>query len=371
MCDKYPIIPDEKATCWFNVIITACCYSQELRKIVEKSSITWDTNNSFYKYMKTILKYAHSKNEKIQELFIKQKIEFVLFKYLNLFDKDLKKTMQLIFKYWLNNPNYLVGVANYITRFIRNLNINCLDIKIIEGKYLIDFNKNINLKVQLKKVNVKDEKYAFKNLVFKIKKKIEKPNLLKVPDVIIIEPDDNNHDKSFLKYAIKDFDIYIKNDFVEYKGHIYKLDACILRNYNNSYNIGHVVLGLKCNDKKYIYNSGNINKNYCKLYKFDWDINEDKKFSFDYNKCKINYKINEEKEQCFSFNKGIRILIYVRIDNDYLSISNKKEMIKDFYDINNISKLNLQKILKNLNEPYENKTKKELQQLLKIRLGIV
>lgn len=355
MCDKYPIIPQEKGTCWFNVIITACCYSQELRKIVEMSSITWDKNNSFYKYMKMILKYAYSKDKNIQELFIKQKIEFLLFKYLNFFDKKLKKTMQLIFKYFLQNPYYLIGFTNYISKFIKNLNINSLDIIIIDNNYIVDFNKNMHIDIRLKK-----EK--FKDFVLKIKKKIIKADLTKIPDVIIIEPDNTN--KELLKYKTKNFNININKDFIEYKGHIYKLDACILRNYNKLSMVGHVILGFTCNNNKYIYNSENINKNYCKFYKFDWDISKEKNFSFDYINCKINYKVNEEKEQCFSFNKGIRTLIYVRIDNDYLSISKKDTMIKDFYDTSNISKLNLQKILKNLNEPYENKTKKELIELL-------
>jgi hypothetical protein len=36
MCDNYPVIPQFGGTCWFNTIITACCYSENLKKIMIK-----------------------------------------------------------------------------------------------------------------------------------------------------------------------------------------------------------------------------------------------------------------------------------------------------------------------------------------------
>ena len=100
MCDKFPIIPQyNKGTCWFNVMITAFCYSQELKKIVEKTSIKWEDDNSFYNYMKTILKYSYNKDKKYKKLFRKEKIEYLLYKYLELFDKRLKKFLQYSYIY--------------------------------------------------------------------------------------------------------------------------------------------------------------------------------------------------------------------------------------------------------------------------------
>ncbi len=372
MCDKFPIIPQEdKGTCWFNVMITACCYSQELRQIVDKSSITWD-DNSFYKYMKTILRNAYNPDKKIQELFIKQKIEYLLYKYVNLFDKKLKKFLQDEYIYIFNHPNYIWGTSMYIINFIKNLNINCLDIILLDNKYLVDFNKNINFNIKLNKINlkdysidvrkyIKDKKYEA-DYIFEINKIIKKPNISKIPNVIIIHrPSERYYEgikDKLLKHTSDDFDIHINNNYLEYKGHTYKLDCCILRNYN--FIGGHFILGLTCHNNKYIYNSENINNNLCKLYKFNWDINVDKPFSFNYNKCKLNYKIKEDKEQCFSFNRGDRILVYVKVENEYLSISNKKEMKEDFYDIKKVDKYYLEKIAENLELTFKDKSKNSL-----------
>jgi hypothetical protein len=374
MCDKFPIIPQgNMGTCWFNVMITACCYSQELRQIVDKSSITWN-DNSFYKYMKTILRNAYNPDKKIQELFIKQKIEYLLYKYLDLFDKKLKKYLQHLYIYIFQHPNFIWGNSTYIINFIKNLNINCLDIILIDNKYVVDFNKNINLKVHLHKIKLKDYSYDFRhyigdkkyegNLILELNKKIKKPNISKIPNVIVIHNpvdkyyDFNNIKDELLKHASNDLDIHINKDYLEYKGHTYKLDCCILGNYN--FIGGHYILGLTCHNHKYIYNSANINNNLCKLYKFNWDLNEHKPFSFNYDKCKLNYKIQENKEQCFSFNKGDRILIYVKVENEYLSISNKREMKDDFYNVEKVDKYHLERIAKNLQLSFKDKSKNSL-----------
>ena len=148
----------------------------------------------------------------------------------------------------------------------------------------------------------------------------------------------------------------------------------------------HVILGFTCNNKRYIYN--NVSKKLkkpCGFYKFNWNINDDTKFYFDYEKCKIrkvtdkNIKKIEEKYYVFSFyNKNITC-IYVKCnenenenENDinsdgYYSISKKQEMKNSFYDIKNITLSNLEGIIKNLGytQKYINKKSKEfLMQLL-------
>jgi hypothetical protein len=361
MCDKVPIIPqNNKATCWFNVIITACCYSQGLRNIVSKASLSWDNKNSFYNFMKTILNNAYNTDKRIQDLFLEQKIEYLLYKYLQLFDKKLKKFLQNMYIYYNKNPDDISSSSRYIIKFIKNLNISCLDIIIFNNQYLIDFNKNIELVINLKKINKKQiigEKKYEPILEFELTKKIKKPKIIKNPNVIIIHIPNRNYNDikdELLKYTTDDFDIEINDDFIDYQGNKYILDCCILRNYNNR--IGHYILGLTCGNKKYIYNSYNVNNNLCKLYEFNWNINEDKKFSFNYKNCNLNFNINEQTQQCFSFNRGDRILVYVKIDNEYLSISNKKEMKKDFYNIDKIDKYQLEQLVKNLKESYENKS---------------
>jgi len=372
MCDNLFVIPQNKGTCWFNVIITACCYSQELKKVVEKASINWN-NNSFFNFMKTILKYSYINDNTLESIFVKNKIEYLLFKYLNLFDKKLKKNMQLSFKYDYQNPYFLGGHITYFIKFLRNLNIETLDIIILNNHYLINLTKYISLKYNIKKFNLNDYSPEIANYLIKknmkyefkistiLDKRIKKPDLSIIPQIIVIHlPHNNNYfgyiTNDLLKHSSKDFHINYNNEYLEYKNCIYSLDCCLLSNYNIYNTEGHAILGLKCGNKKYIYNS----HNYCKLYEFNWNINDDNPFSFNYKKCKLKYKFNEEKEQCFSFAKGNRLLIYVKNDNEYRSISNKSIMIDEFYNIKNLSKTDLSKIIKNLKLNYKNKTKKEL-----------
>ena len=387
MCDNYPVIPQFGGTCWFNTIITACCYSENLKKLMIKKSKKWDKSNSFFKYLKTILKYSYSSNNKIKKMFIKEKPEYLLFKYLDYFDKSLKKFMRFMIHYYNNNISLLVYYnINYIITFFRKIGVKCLDIIILDNnEYLVDFDKNIKLNLRketLKQKNysfpIDDMKYEIKGNKFKIKNKITKPNLSKIPEVIVIQPSNiyskNIPDSNLYKYITKDFNINIKsNDYIEYKGYKYKLDACILVNYNDKY-VNHVILGFTCNNKRYIYNSFNINKNLknpCGFYKFNWDINVDNKFYFDYDNCKIrkvnakNIKKIEEKHQVFSFYHKNIACIYVKCngndndngndngndnDNDksYYSISKKREMKNSFYDIKNIPLFFLKKTLINL-----------------------
>ena len=413
MCDNYPVIPQFGGTCWFNTIITACCYSENLKKLMIKKSKKWDKSNSFFKYLKTILKYSYSTDNKIKKMFIKEKPEYLLFKYLDYFDKSLKKLMRLITIYYLTNISALVYYnINYIITFFRKIGVNCLDIIILDNnEYLVDFDKNIKLNLRIDTLKQKNYsfkidhiKYEFRDYKFEIKNKITKPNLSKIPEVIVIQPSNiyskNIPDSNLYKYITKDFNIKFKsNDYIEYKGIKYKLDACILCNYNDKY-MNHVILGFTCNNKRYIYNSENSNKNKklkkpCGFYKFNWDINDDNKFYFDYDKCKIrkvtdkNIKKIEEKHQVFSFYHKEIACIYVKCndndnDNDnenknkndinshgYYSTSKKREMKNDFYDIKNIPLSNLKNIIRNLGytDKFINKKSKEfLMQLLQKKI---
>ena len=387
MCDNYPVIPQFGGTCWFNTIITACCYSENLKKLMIKKSKKWDKSNSFFKYLKTILKYSYSTDTKIRKMFIKEKPEYLLFKYLDYFDKTLKKIMRLITIYYNNDISALSYYnINYIITFFRKIGIKCLDIIILDNnEYLVDFDKNIKLNLRIDTLKQKNYsfkidhiKYEFRDYKFEIKNKITKPNLSKIPEVIVIQPSNiyskNIPDSNLYKYITKDFNIkFNSSDYIEYKDYKYKLDACILVNYNNKF-INHVILGFTCNNERYIYNSFNANKNLkkpCGFYKFNWNIDDDNKFYFDYDNCKIrkvnskNIKKIEEKHHVFSFFNKNNACIYVKCtdtdtndtndnndintnDDRYYSISKKREMKKDFYDIKTIPLFNLKKIIKNL-----------------------
>ena len=67
-------------------------------------------------------------------------------------------------------------------------------------------------------------------------------------------------------------------------------------------------------------NSNNI-KIPCELMKFDWEVNKNKEFCLNNNKCILD--IMNVEDLCFSFNKGEREIIYVKKDaNQKLNIKN-------------------------------------------------
>ena len=115
-----------------------------------------------------------------------------------------------------------------------------------------------------------------------------------------------------------------------------------------------------CNNNKYIYNGWNnpITNKPCPLYKFNWNIHENKPFSLNTDNCKINFDLKQEEK--YSFNKGSAVLIYVRKtvikSSDTLisdiksnSLSNMNNIINEYFDLNELNEDKLKLILKRLN----------------------
>jgi len=178
----------------------------------------------------------------------------------------------------------------------------------------------------------------------------------------------NNLDRFFLKkfnLNKTDFNsIKEERDIIIFNGSKYKLDSCLLRNYNrkNALNSNHVIAGITCNNNKYVYNGWNkltsdqgfnatdTNLSPCSLMKFDWDIHKNNEFCLNTKLCKLD-AITDPDDLCFNFGKTEhRILVYVKMDelkNDddqelysfesVSDISEKEELIENFYNIDKIS----------------------------------
>ena len=109
-------------------------------------------------------------------------------------------------------------------------------------------------------------------------------------------------------------------DIIIYNGYKYKLDSISLNNspnYDKINNIDNSIIGINCNDNKYVYN-GVIGadkdpnrKLPCKLINYNWNIKNKSYFYIDNEKCKINRtnKSNNDTNN-FSFNNGFRILFH-------------------------------------------------------------
>ena len=400
-CNFVNTIPQFGGTCWFNSILMASLYSEGSRNLLLKLSKKWDKSNNFLMVIKNILKNHYFNSTKTNKFFKKVKPEAILFKMLQTFnDKFLKQFL----KYKIKHLGYSnLGWYNEdIIKFYKYLGVNCLDIIYLKknNEYLINYDKNFKYKQDTKNPNqIINEKFTKSNVLlrnFGEEYKEVKEILDKVPDVLIINHSELNDDYvkevekiniSYKKYNreaanahnLKTYKIKqdntIKNyeKIVNFNGHKYKLDSCLISNYDTDSGIGHSIVGLTCRDSGYVYNGWNINtvdaaiindlnelknKNkVCSLMPFEWDLKTNTEFCLNKSLCKLDFlKENEKQKLCFSFNKGSRILVYVRINaniseenhkyqsESYVSskyISNMSEIIEDMYDIKNLTRKEL------------------------------
>jgi hypothetical protein len=368
-CNDISVIPQFNDTCWFNAILMTCFFSQRMRNLmINKVSKTWD-NSSLFKFFKTILKNSYNKDDKdrLKELLTLIKPEIILLKVLSKSDEELLKVFKIDydFKWYID----------YITNFLNFINVNFLDITVLKNnKILFNF-------LNYRKPRIIDDK---SQLVFAIDYKIdiekEKNKITKiidkVPDVLVLNhylfSENNftslynkiieiNNNYKFLEATNFNINVSEIDDIVNYKdeinlfGNIYKLEAVLLDNYNTDAD-GHTILGIHCNNNRYVYNGWlKNNRNYdtpCPLFKFDWNLKTNYEFCLNTKDCKLD-KI-DLKEPCFSFNKGNQILIYVKedrkktstiLDSSNFSLSHKDDILKDFYGLNKLNIDNIKTIL--------------------------
>ena len=392
-CNELNVIPQFSGSCWFNAILMATLYSQNARKVLLKTSKTWNKKDKFFKILKIILKRNY-KNKLIHQFFQINKPELILYKMIHKFNPELKDIFK---KKLVKNISSLSLNIAYITNFLKFLNINYLDI-------LYTSNDNIFLNID----SIHTYKRTQNNLHYSIdvdnvtsKKpdiyKNEIKNILKnVPDFIIL----THHNLLSTSSSVKEhninklkpykYDDYFNaksyksefkinpNDLKNYKekivlnGHTYVLDSCFLHNFGNFAN-AHVIAGITCNNQRYVYNGwtrttndpamkGKINETAiespCSLMKFNWNLKKHIPFCLNTDLCKLDFGINKD-DLCFSFGAGGRLLIYVRSDiktetlSSTSSINNSSRDIKAFInELFDIPNMNIENIKQGLNEKF-------------------
>jgi len=197
------------------------------------------------------------------------------------------------------------------------------------------------------------------------------------------------------KYKIKIEGLNEYKDEIEFNGHKYKLESCLLSSCNTididvNCTESHAIAGLRCKDKKYIFNSWEIeetkeNKLACPLFEYNWDLNKNEEFIFDNDSCKITTLKEEEKgDFVFNFNNIKNgSLVYIRVNEpetnkskdiddikeNTLSLSpNFLEIIKDIHDITEITdKEQLKTLIKEFDRDFDVNNRlstKRLQEIL-------
>jgi hypothetical protein len=354
-CNRVVTIPQFTGTCWFNSILMSILYSQNSRKLLLHDNIyKRDKTNAFYAIINKILENKYLSREKGMKYFNIMRPENIL--------KSVVEN-----KAHLNN---LLDTAEhffaFLPIFIEYLGKTCitLDKSNVEGEYYV------NLIKCLAKKDIKFKDYMTTKLALEVKNVISeltKPPITN-PDYIFVNivGDSNyfdsiiNYIKFFLKQKKDDYSGLIKNikdliykdkkeinlhtiksldDVIIYNGNKYILDSILLVNYNAKEKLSHAITGIKCKNQKYVYNGWirttidpakvgakkelfKHQKLPCELMKFNWDINEkDKNFCLNPQQCKLT-SINKDIDDdlCFSFSRGVRTLVYVKMNDEYKSI---------------------------------------------------
>ena len=394
-CNNITTIPQFGGTCWFNSILMASLYSEKSRKLILEISKRWDINNGFLMIIRAILLKYYKKSIETTKYFNKLKPELLLFKMLNSFG-DIKLKEEFKKKLRRNGYEDLGWFDDYVTNFYKFLGVNVLDITFLKNKnlYLLDFTKHLKYKSNDQGLyySYVDENVLFSNTEQQEKQQI-KHILDKIPDVLIFYHSDfggettENIEKLYDYYSsinrnaakthdLKEHDIS-PGDISSYKetitfgGYKYKLDSCLLGNYDISQPNqqgkpipGHAIVGISCKNKKFVYNGWNTQttdlaagENFvaktseaCSLMEYDWDVKKDDSFCLNSVLCKLDFfKEKHNRELCFSFNRGKRILVYIRENNNEISIdsnisglsseyiSDVSKIMHDFHDIKQLT----------------------------------
>lgn len=345
-CNKVVTIPQYNETCWFNTILMSLLYSQYSRKLLLHRMTELTNKSKLMRIINRILKSYYINPEKAREYFKIFKPEVIL-SYVRDIDKPTLKTM--IYQGWFSQF--------FIHNFIEQIGCSCITID-----YYMDKKRKDKMYAGISQrssfYSTSDQLCGVEYLQdqFDIYESIlDTPN----PDYICINIwtaairnmpcinkifSDAKHYKRNLqldKYGFDYSGIIELKDEITFNGNTYKLDTCILANYNKT-QIGHNIAGITCKSKRYIYNGwmrttkdrakddkDNDNDNDdslpCELIPFEWDIKNENEFCIDSDLCKLPYLTTQRQKKktrlCFSFAKGERTLIYVKQQkNIYKSI---------------------------------------------------
>jgi len=337
-CDKVITIPQTRGTCWFNTILMAIFYSQHSRKLFYHHFE--NKKDKFSRIMNDIIKHNYIKKEQTIEYFKFMKPENML-KYVD----DKNKTLYEHFK---DFKDYGYWPDLFLPFFLKSLNKKILDVIITDDNCYANFYSIFDRFIVKKQFN--NTNYI--TLLSELYTNIDKWNIKDIedPEYIIVHKGNaystvlsiinKNLPEVITKLNLKNHNIHIKGIFeldneIYHNGNKYILDSAIVGNYNKPKGIpiDHVIAGITCKNKRFIYNGWirttqdpSMPKNFgnkslpCELMEFNWDVKKDTKFSLNPQFCKIDTKLSPNSLY-FSFNKIDKgLLIYVKDTSSIKSI---------------------------------------------------
>lgn len=341
-CNKVVTIPQYSGTCWLNAILMCFLYSQHSRKLLLNDN-TFINNKTvkggkLAKILNEILLHNYIRHDKIIEYFNLIKPETIL-SYIIPNKMDVNKMTIKGWVYFHFIPFFLDFIDksyiilehynNNIYTGIQDLDTGCIE-------------KKIGVKSSIKCKQFKyipQPEYICMNIWNVINNIYYANNIIKYGHLA----------KYQLNTYTTDYDgLHEFKDEIYFNGQLYKLDSCILDNYN--YNKKkHSIAGITCKNNRYVYNGWlritkdpvmDVNGNKkpvvftkaeyelfkktsyaCELMKYDWNIHDESTLCLKLEACGLDiYKKLQHNKLCFSFNQGMRTVIYVKVNNSDVSI---------------------------------------------------
>jgi hypothetical protein len=397
-CEELKVIPQYVGSCWFNAFLMVLLYSFNARKAMIRASKKWNKSSKLLNIFKTILKKNYN-DPSIAEYYKQIKPELILFKFLKEYAPDIEKIIKE--KIVKDFSNFGFNMY-YFTKFLKHLKLKCLDISYdVKNGARLNIDKSISYKFEKNSLQV----YVSQNPQDDNQERKEIQKIIDdVPDFLILYHENLANINLYFRplktsvfkasnYGFDENEIANYKDEIHLNEHTYKLDSCLLGNFNKYKGISHAIAGITCKNNRYVYN-GWINKTNdpammnkiagknefpCSLMKFDWDVKKNVEFCLNPVSCKLDKAINKKIQPCFSFGKGDRILVYVRVDDKSVSpississskgkISNLSDFVKDIYQIDDLTIVQIKKALTKFGYlDFQGKDKKELRnELMKI-----
>ena len=334
--------------CWFMALFVAIFYSQCNRKILLKASKNWVQDNELFKTLYDVL---HNK-------YLKKSANGEDYDYFS--DDTFIKILSLLFqenkKIFPFNPKHkkmlkAFSPQLYIGKLYTLLGIDYKMFDYNKGRNILRyscFNKEYDNLLILKIENENYSKYEIndKKGILIGHKYIEDDYA--PPILIIMVHDDFEYPiyesilpNNVIPETSKNSKIRYRQNNITYNEQNYTLDSVVLFNSNTEDNNGHIIAGITCEDKRYIYN-GWIKKSIdtskgitrdipCQLMPYNWNIMFDNNFSLNTQNCLPDILETEVEKGEFSFNfsEGIRILIYVKDEAESKTSKYIESYIKD------------------------------------------
>lgn len=332
-CLKVLTIPQFLGTCWFNALLMALFYSDYMRAYLKKNMMkdyTNNENNNENNNNNNIGKndkLLSSIKEILSDKFHKRSEETF-----SLFHKKLRPENILNSLHKLNPKMFYIhtGLGKtklgnraeyYLPNLLTYLGVNS-NVLYFDMKSSYYYNDKKLSSLYYSRINkdpfVKKKELNYYHPTKTVGKKYRNKNV----DIIVITTILDNEPTNYKNKYTSTFEL---NDKMEFNNKTYTLDSLLLSSFNiDTCKKGHVISGVTCNNKRYMYNGWIRNTNDpamkknnksnistpCELMEYDW-LHNASDFCLSTKACKLELKTKKSKV-CFNINKGVRTYIYIK-----------------------------------------------------------